>query len=63
MFQDVRNGKQTEIDYINGYVLDRARDLELACTVNYMLVNMVKGKGKIVQERVAAQVPFVGLED
>jgi len=63
MFQDVRNGKQTEIDYINGYVLDRARDLELACTINYMLVNMIKGKGKIVQGRVAAQVPFVGLED
>jgi len=63
MFQDVRNGKQTEIDYINGYVLDRARDLELACTVNYMLVNMIKGKGKIVQQRAAAQVPFVGLED
>ncbi|CAZ82264.1 unnamed protein product [Tuber melanosporum] len=59
MFQDVRNGKQTEIDYINGYVLDRARDLELACTVNYMLVNMVKGKGKIVQERVAAQCMHV----
>ncbi|PWW72954.1 2-dehydropantoate 2-reductase [Tuber magnatum] len=59
MFQDVRNGKQTEIDYINGYVLDRARDMELACTVNYMLVNMVKAKGKIVQERAAAQVPFV----
>ncbi|RPB01436.1 2-dehydropantoate 2-reductase, partial [Choiromyces venosus 120613-1] len=42
MLQDVRAGKQTEIDYINGYVLDRARDLELACTVNYLLVNMVK---------------------
>jgi len=63
MFQDVRNGKQTEIDYINGYVLDRARELELACTVNFMLINMVKSKGKIVQGRVAAQVPFVGLED
>lgn len=59
MLQDVRNGKQTEIDYINGFVVNRAREMGLPCTMNLMLVNIVKGKGKIVQQREKMAVPFV----
>lgn len=59
MLQDVRNGKQTEVDYINGFVVDKARALGLPCTMNLMLVNVVKGKGKIVQQRERDAVPFV----
>lgn len=59
MVQDVRDGKQTEIDYINGFVVDRAREKGLPCTMNLMLVNIVKGKGKIVQRREKMAVPFV----
>lgn len=59
MLQDVRNGKQTEIDYINGFVVDKARENGLPCTMNLMLVNIVKGKGKIVQQREKMAVPFV----
>lgn len=59
MVQDVRNGKQTEIDYINGFVVDQARGKGLPCTMNLMLVNIVKGKGKIVQQREKMAVPFV----
>lgn len=59
MLQDVRNGKQTEIDYINGFVVGKARENSLPCTMNLMLVNIVKGKGKIVQQREKMAVPFV----
>lgn len=59
MVQDVRKGKQTEIDYINGFVVDKAKEKGLPCTMNLMLVNVVKGKGKIVQQRERNAVPFV----
>ncbi|MDI1486973.1 MAG: 2-dehydropantoate 2-reductase (Ketopantoate reductase) (KPA reductase) (KPR) [Ramalina farinacea] len=45
MLQDVRNGRQTEIDYINGYIVKRGEDLGVHCVLNYMLMHMVKAKG------------------
>lgn len=59
MVQDVRNGKQTEVDYINGFIVDKAKETGLPCTMNLMLVNVVKGKGKIVQQREKNAIPFV----
>lgn len=35
-----------EINYINGYIVEMAKKLELACTMNYILVSLVKGKAK-----------------
>ena len=45
MLQDVRNGRQTEIDYINGYIVKRGEELGVHCVLNYMLMHMVKAKG------------------
>jgi len=42
MLQDVRASRQTEIDYINGYVADLAQNLAISCPVNLALVNEVK---------------------
>ena len=60
MFQDVREGKQTEIDYINGYIVEQAKKLELACTMNFMLISLVKGKAKIQRARAEDAIPFAG---
>lgn len=45
MLQDVRNDRQTEIDYINGYIVKRGEELGVHCVLNYMLMHMVKAKG------------------
>ena len=39
---DVQNGRTTEIDYINGYVANRSRELGLTAPVNQMLTDRVK---------------------
>ncbi|MCJ1462134.1 hypothetical protein MMC07_000734 [Pseudocyphellaria aurata] len=41
MLQDVQAGKQTEIDYINGYIVKRGEQLGIGCVHNRTLVNMV----------------------
>ena len=42
MLQDVKAGKQTEIDYINGYIIRRGEQLGIDCVHNRTLVQMVK---------------------
>lgn len=59
MLQDVRKGKQTEVDYINGYVVRRGEELGIKCVMNYMLVQLVKGKQQMVNRRVDQYVPIV----
>ena len=46
MLQDVRAGRQTEIDYINGYIVRRGEELGIHCVMNYMLMHLIKGKTK-----------------
>jgi 2-dehydropantoate 2-reductase len=42
MLQDVRAGRATEIDYINGYIIRRGRELGIDCNNNERLVQLVK---------------------
>lgn len=44
MREDVRNGKDTEVDYINGYIVRRGEEKGLKCVLNFMLQQLVKGK-------------------
>jgi 2-dehydropantoate 2-reductase len=44
MREDIRNSKDTEIDYINGYIVRRGEELGLKCVLNFMLMQLVKGK-------------------
>ena len=60
MLQDVRLGKPTEIDYINGYVIRRGEELGIHCVMNYMLMHMVKAKNKIKNYEQAELLPLVG---
>ena len=58
MLQDLRNGKPTEIDYINGYIVKRGQEMGVHCVMNYMLVHMVKGKRRILIDK-GDVLPFV----
>ena len=60
MLQDLRQGRQTEIDYINGYIVKRGEEMGVHCVMNYMLIHMIKGKRKIVQEQ-SELLPFAGV--
>jgi len=57
MLQDVRVGRQTEIDYINGYIVRRGEELGIQCVMNYMLLHMIKGKSNNVSKEDDGLVP------
>ncbi|KAF1913471.1 ketopantoate reductase PanE/ApbA C terminal-domain-containing protein [Ampelomyces quisqualis] len=59
MLADTRVGRQTEIDYINGWIVKRGEELGLRCLMNYMLMQMVKGKAGMISREVGEGVPFV----
>ena len=42
MLQDLRRGRVTEIDYINGYLLARAAEHGLSCPANAQLYEEVR---------------------
>ncbi|KAL1959597.1 hypothetical protein VTO42DRAFT_1632 [Malbranchea cinnamomea] len=58
MLQDAAAGRITEIDWINGYIVRRGEELGITCALNYMLVNLVKGKARIMERNVAGQIPL-----
>ena len=58
MLQDVRNGRQTEIDYINGYIIRRGEELGIHCVTNYMLMQMVKAKDKLNEQERGRVIPL-----
>ena len=60
MLQDVKLGRQTEIDYINGYIVRRGEEMGIHCVMNYMLMHMVKGKNKIQGLEQAELLPLTG---
>ncbi|KAF2265393.1 hypothetical protein CC78DRAFT_515341 [Lojkania enalia] len=59
MLADVRAGRKTEVDYLNGWIVKRGEEMGVKCLMNYMLLNMVKGKGGMIQMEIGEHVPFV----
>ena len=57
MVQDFRTGKETEIDYLNGYIVKRGEQMGIHCVMNYMLLHVIKGKRKYMQEQIEL-LPF-----
>lgn len=49
MCQDIRAGKKTEIEYINGYLVKRAREIGVPCDLNAMLLQMVLTKEALLE--------------
>lgn len=60
MVQDIRSGRLTEIDYINGYIVKRGEEMGIHCVTNYMLMHMVKGKNKYTSQEKADLLPLAG---
>ena len=58
MLQDIGEGRQTEIDYINGYVVRRGEECGIHCVTNYMIMQMVKAKYKIIAEERGLSIPL-----
>lgn len=59
MLADTRAGRHSEIDYINGWIVKRGEELGVRCLMNYMLVQMVKGKSHVIHREIGEGVPFV----
>ncbi|KAF2034517.1 hypothetical protein EK21DRAFT_108130 [Setomelanomma holmii] len=59
MLADARAGRETEIEYINGWIVQRGEELGIRCTMNYMLMQMVKGKVAMISREVGEGVPYV----
>jgi 2-dehydropantoate 2-reductase len=47
MREDVRKGRATEIEYINGWILRRARELGIGCEANAGLMQLVLAKSRL----------------
>jgi 2-dehydropantoate 2-reductase len=45
MLQDVIRGRRTEIDYLNGYVVDQGRRVGVKTPFNEMIVQLVHQHG------------------
>ncbi|QVM10617.1 hypothetical protein D8B26_005272 [Coccidioides posadasii str. Silveira] len=58
MLQDMRMGKETEIEYINGYIVRRGEELGVKCALNYMLVQMVLAKTRMLSKKMQGQIPL-----
>lgn len=59
MLADVRAGRQTEIDYINGWIVKRGEELGLRCLTNYMIMQLVTGKNTAIRLEMGEDVPLV----
>ncbi|OCL13482.1 2-dehydropantoate 2-reductase [Glonium stellatum] len=59
MLQDVRAGKETEIDYINGYIVARGAELGIQCPHNRKVVEMVKNGHVISESQISDFFPHI----
>lgn len=58
MLQDVRSAKETEIVYLNGYIVKRGEELGIKCALNYMILQLIQGKAKMNSKRAAGDIPL-----
>lgn len=58
LLKEVRAGNETEIDYTNGYLIRRGEEIGIKCVMNYMLMQMVKGKRIIVKDELFGPLPM-----
>lgn len=55
MLADVRAGNQTEVEYINGYIVKRGEEIGIKCVVNYAIMQTVIGKAMLTQREVRGE--------
>lgn len=59
MLDSVRSGRQTDVDYHNGWIVQKGEELGVRCFMNYMMLNLVKGKGRMIQAEMGEDVPLL----
>ena len=50
MLKHVQNGQQSEINYLNGYIVRRGEELGIACPHNYMIVQLINAKSRMMKQ-------------
>ena len=60
MLSDMRNGRNTEIDYINGWIVKKGEELGIRCFMHYMVLHLVRGKSTMISKELNQEVPLVG---
>ncbi|KAF9632635.1 Ketopantoate reductase ApbA/PanE [Lasiodiplodia theobromae] len=63
MLADTRRGLQTEVDYINGYIVRRGEEVGVRCVMNYMLACLVNGKQNVVHREIDEDITILGKDD
>ncbi|KAL1963742.1 hypothetical protein VTN77DRAFT_7808 [Rasamsonia byssochlamydoides] len=58
MLEDVRRGRKTEIEYLNGYIVRRGEELGIRCALNYLIMQLVIGKSDVITRRNAGAIPL-----
>ncbi|KAL2758448.1 hypothetical protein ACRALDRAFT_2040629 [Sodiomyces alcalophilus JCM 7366] len=58
MVMQIQRGQLTDIDYLNGYFIERGKRFGLKLPANEMVVGMVKAKHKARLEKLRSYVPF-----
>ncbi|RAL67811.1 hypothetical protein DID88_008538 [Monilinia fructigena] len=59
MLQNVRSGMKTDIDFYNGYLARRAKELGITFTSNELVISMVKAKQAIKSKEMNSYIPVV----
>lgn len=55
MLSDIRIGQQTEIGYINGYIIRRGREVGIEAPANEAIMHLVVGKQEFLTQEMKAQ--------
>ncbi|KAE8151935.1 2-dehydropantoate 2-reductase [Aspergillus avenaceus] len=58
MLQDIKSRKQTEIEYMNGYIVRRGEELGIKCMVNYTIKHLVLARSLQAKNKESAAVPI-----
>ncbi|PVH70717.1 6-phosphogluconate dehydrogenase C-terminal domain-like protein, partial [Cadophora sp. DSE1049] len=58
MLQSIRAGNRTDIDYYNGYIERRARELGIDTPRNQMMLHLVRGKSAAKSRELNNYIPF-----
>ncbi|KAJ6111707.1 hypothetical protein N7523_007768 [Penicillium sp. IBT 18751x] len=58
MLQDIYEGKVTDVEFFNGWIVRRGEELGLKCVLNYMVKHMVQTKLAITMRRDNTAIPI-----
>lgn len=60
MLADTRVGQPTEVRYINGYMVKRGEEMGITCYMNYLIMQLVRGKQQLISHERQDDFPVAG---